>query len=641
MILKRHSFFLIIVLYSASFTGAFSKLQLVSPAVTDTVFIGENILIQWEGDEGRPVNLDYSTDMGAEWINIIQGYQGSSYSWEAPFLESVDIRFRITLDELIKPYIIWDTTGCHNAEVRSARISDDDALVVTSSDDDIIKIWDINSRTLIDSYTLSMSLNLYNARFHHGTDSIIAATSSGLFIWDRNAGSFELLSGSSFTDHVRSCASSIYQDIAFGASYDGSVKGFSTFDKSEIYNFPEPSNTEQYCVNYSPDGSAVIHSGYNGLVYFRYLDSPDPPVVLTGHGVNGQRLLVWTACVSPDNSLAASGGVDKTVRLWDLQTGNEIITLGNHSGQLRSVMFHPNSQYLLSAGLGDTLRQWRMSDYSEFTDVVIDHKGQILDAAYTLTGDSIITAGRDNGFKIWKNFEFTNDADSSEHQLRYRLRFKIPHIYSSVLSLEEIPMICERKKGYPEILSRLPEIDFRILIPNRLLFVDIPGKVKFSQSRNDTLIDKRAVVLNDTVYTFEGLVLQGDRTSEEIIIESINIPNDSIFYIETEDGSINIREECIGESGRAVSFMSYVPGINIRPNPVGNILQLDFKTVADGMVTIELYDERGAAVLELFNRNLKGGIYSITRELDCLISGVYNVRMVCPSGIFNQKMVKY
>ena len=63
-------------------------------------------------------------------------------------------------------------------------------------------------------------------------------------------------------------------------------------------------------------------------------------------------------CFSPDGKRLASGSADKTVKVWEVQTGQEALTLKGHTSGVWSVCFSPDGKRLASASGDKTVKVW-------------------------------------------------------------------------------------------------------------------------------------------------------------------------------------------------------------------------------------------------------------------------------------------
>jgi WD40 repeat protein len=110
------------------------------------------------------------------------------------------------------------------------------------------------------------------------------------------------------------------------------------------------------------------------------------------------------------DSKLASGSKDKTIKLWNLETGKEISTLTGHDDKVTSVAYIPKGGYsknpdsvALASGSNDnTIKLWDISTGREIRTLKKD-SGYVYAIAISPDGRTIASGGSaDNIIKIWR-----------------------------------------------------------------------------------------------------------------------------------------------------------------------------------------------------------------------------------------------
>jgi pleiotropic regulator 1 len=116
--------------------------------------------------------------------------------------------------------------------------------------------------------------------------------------------------------------------------------------------------------------------------------------------ISGHLGWVRSLAVEPGNQWFASGAGDRTIKIWDLATGNLKLTLTGHISTVRGLAVSPRHPYLFSCGEDKMVKCWDLE-----TNKVIRHYHGHLSGVYTLslhpTLDVLVTGGRDGAARVW------------------------------------------------------------------------------------------------------------------------------------------------------------------------------------------------------------------------------------------------
>ena len=148
-------------------------------------------------------------------------------------------------------------------------------------------------------------------------------------------------------------------------------------------------------VTFSADGNILATRSWDKTIRLWDADTGQLRHTLTGHQDD-----VDIVVFSPDGRTLASGSQDNTVRLWDAITGEHVKTLRGHYSYLISLAFNPDGSILASGSEDDSIRLWNVST-GQYIGGLWDHEAGVETLAFSPDGTMLASGSRDDKIILW------------------------------------------------------------------------------------------------------------------------------------------------------------------------------------------------------------------------------------------------
>jgi WD40 repeat protein len=115
----------------------------------------------------------------------------------------------------------------------------------------------------------------------------------------------------------------------------------------------------------------------------------------------GHKDSLYSAVLSPDGSILATGGYDSSIKLWKVADGAELRSLDGHNGAVFEVAFRPDGKVLASASGDRTVKLWNVAT-GERLDTLKESQKELYTLAFSPDGLRLAAAGVDNRIRVWQ-----------------------------------------------------------------------------------------------------------------------------------------------------------------------------------------------------------------------------------------------
>ncbi|MGB3613631.1 MAG: serine/threonine-protein kinase [Elainellaceae cyanobacterium] len=110
----------------------------------------------------------------------------------------------------------------------------------------------------------------------------------------------------------------------------------------------------------------------------------------------------WITCLAmhPTTSLAASGGLDDVIRLWDLRTGRLLHSLSGHVKGVNALAFSPDGRWLVSGSDDFSIKLWDPIQ-GRLVDTLMGHIRDVTALAISPNSEFLVSGSKDRTIRVW------------------------------------------------------------------------------------------------------------------------------------------------------------------------------------------------------------------------------------------------
>ncbi len=148
-------------------------------------------------------------------------------------------------------------------------------------------------------------------------------------------------------------------------------------------------------VAFLPSGQQVLSGSADRTLKLWDVKTGNAVRTFIGHGD-----IVNSVAISPDGNTALSASHDKTLKLWDLNTGELLNTLSGHENSVVSVAFSKDGHLALSGSHDKTLKLWHISS-GKLLRTFTGHQDWVVAVTFIEGTNAVLSASHDKTIKLW------------------------------------------------------------------------------------------------------------------------------------------------------------------------------------------------------------------------------------------------
>lgn len=445
----------------------------------------------------------------------------------------------------------------HTSHVTGVAFSSDGERLVTSSGDKTVKVWDAQSGVPVVEMTRHIGPVL-GAAFRSEREVMTISSDNTVQAWSADSGDRRASFIRGAFGNIKKLAVSPAGDLFAVVNADNFVTICDANSGAAIRNLDGHRNRIG-SIAFSPDGSLLATGGDDQIAKIWDVASGQLRFTLVGHQESidglafdsGVRLAtasvdktvrLWNvetgqpnsqlkpdsfpvgaaySCVafSPDGKSIVAGGTGKTLTIWNTETLEQVKELRGHTDVITCVKLSPNGERIVSGGEDQTVRVWDVRTGTPLLELK-GHSDRVTGVDFSRDGARLVTSSYDFTARVWDS-RWGTLSDGQESWNGNEFEYRMMHTGSSA-----------RRCNQAYLNAREMGDDFAVRFHIERWLALEPNRVALYKLRDDRLNDPRLIARTGFHHRefaksridkelLTALAVSGDRLARRVIAQQL------------------------------------------------------------------------------------------------------------------------
>ena len=285
----------------------------------------------------------------------------------------------------------------HTDAIQAVAFSPDGKMLASGSWDATIRVWDTDTGDPI--AIITGHKHFVEGMAFAPDGSAVAGTARGIIsLWDTNKRSERPAPIKGPSGLFKALVFSKDSRILLSADVGFKLHFTDVATNRELFNRTFKRHKGGYWeAAFSPDLTIIANANTDKKIRLWNVNSGDELLRIR----SGFKEAIIDLAFSTDGKTLAGADKEGSIRLWDTTTGDNLSILKGHTTRIECLAFSPDGKILASGSWDGTMRLWDIETKTQISQRG-GFMGGIIDVLFSLDGKTVISSSQSKAIQLWK-----------------------------------------------------------------------------------------------------------------------------------------------------------------------------------------------------------------------------------------------